>query len=109
MAAMVSEVVLSLKKQCLIVLDAYFAVGPVFLILKEILDIQGASLAHVVTRAKYNVVGFEPPPPRTGRQGAPRKYGLKVKLMSLFDSQREQFQELTIDLYGQGKTWPFSV
>lgn len=107
MAAMVGEVVLSLKKQCLIVLDAYFAVGPVFLILKEILDTHGTSLVHVVTRAKDNVVGFQPPLPKTSHRGAPRKYGQKVKLMSLFDSQREQFQELTIDLYGQGKTQAF--
>lgn len=107
MAAMAGEVVLSLKKQCIIVLDAYFAVGPVFLILKEIIDIHGTSLVHVVTRAKDNIVGFEPPPPRTGRRGAPRKYGQKVKLMSLFESQREQFQELTIDLYGQGKSLAF--
>lgn len=107
MAAMVGDVVLSLKKQCIIVLDAYFAVGPVFLILKEILDTHGAYLVHVVTRAKDNIVGFEPPPPRTGRRGAPRKYGQKVKLMGLFESQREQFQELTLDLYGQGKSLAF--
>lgn len=107
MAAMAAEVVLSLQKQCIIVLDAYFAVGPVFLILKEVLDTHGGSLVHVVTRAKNNVVGFEPPPPRTGRRGAPRKYGQKVKLMRLFESQREQFQEITIDLYGQGKSLTF--
>lgn len=104
---MVGDVVLSLNRQCLIVLDAYFAVGPVFLILKEILDAQGKSLVHVVTRAKDNIVGFQPPPPKTGRRGAPRKFGQKVKLMSLFDSQREQFQQLTIDLYGQGKSLAF--
>ncbi len=104
---MVGDVVLSLNKQCIIVLDAYFAVGPVFLILKEILDARGKFLVHVVTRAKDNIVGFQPPPPKTGRRGAPRKFGQKVKLMSLFDSQRDQFQQLTIDLYGQGKSLAF--
>ena len=81
MASMAGEVVRGICAPCLLVLDAYFAVGPVFLILKQVVGEQGQRLAHIVTRAKSNVVAYEDPPPRTGRRGAPRKYGKKISLI----------------------------
>lgn len=107
MAAMVTEVVMHLGKKCIIVLDAYFAVGPVFWLLKEAVDAHKERLVHIITRAKSNVVGYEDPPPKTGGRGAPRKYGQKLKLMDLFEDRKSQFQEATIELYGQGKTVSF--
>lgn len=88
-------------KSCIIVLDAYFAVGPVFLILREILDDQGKRLLHVVTRAKNNVVAYKEPPPKSTRPGRPRKYGSKLCLMDIFESRADQFEKTTIALYGQ--------
>jgi len=41
MAAMAVELASVVGKKCIIVLDAYFAVGPVFLILQNTLDGQG--------------------------------------------------------------------
>ena len=38
MAAMAAVVVSALGKRCLLVLDAYFAVGPVFAILRQVRD-----------------------------------------------------------------------
>jgi len=52
MAAMAAEVVSALGKRCLLVLDAYFAVGPVFAILNQVRDDAGRRLVHIVTRAK---------------------------------------------------------
>ena len=107
MAAMAGELVSVVGKNCIIVLDAYFAVGPVFSILKQILDSQGKRLIHVVTRAKSNVVAYEDPPPKTRRPGRPRKYGAKLCLMDLFESMAEQFEQTTIALYGQCKQVSF--
>jgi hypothetical protein len=47
MAAMAAELVPALGKRCLLVLDAYFAVGPVFAILKQVRDDTGRPLVHI--------------------------------------------------------------
>ena len=107
MAAMAGELASVMGKSCIIVLDAYFAVGPVFSILQQILDSQGERLIHVVTRAKSNVVAYEDPPPKTARPGRPRKYGTKLCLMDLFESMTDQFEKTTISLYGQFKDVSF--
>jgi hypothetical protein len=107
MATMAGTVAPHLNKCCLLVLDAYFAVGPVFLILKDILDAAGVRLVHIITRAKDNVVGYEDPPPKTGRRGAPRKYGDKVKLIKLFETRHDCFEQISIDIYGQARTLSF--
>ena len=100
MAAMAADLVEVMDKKCLLVLDAYFAVGPVFVILKKVLDCNGKRLVHIVTRAKNNVVGYDRPPGKTGARGRPRKYGQKLKLMSLFETNAESFQQATIEIYG---------
>jgi len=74
MAAMVAEMVSVVGKRCIIVLDAYFAVGPVFLILRQILDDSGNHLLQ---------------------------YGLKLNLMGLFETMAESFEQTTIEIYGQ--------
>ena len=101
MAAMASELVSTVGKECIIVLDAYFAVGPVFLILGQVLDDSGHRLLHLVTRAKRNVVGYQSPPPKTGRPGRPREYGAKLKLMDLFETMDESFDKVSVEIYGQ--------
>ena len=101
---MAVELVNCLNAQCIFVLDAYFAVGPVFLVLKDALNTNKERLVHIVTRAKSNVVGYLDPPPKTGCRGRPRKYGQKLSLMNQFEDMHEQFQETVIDLYGQQKT-----
>jgi hypothetical protein len=107
MAAMAAAVVSALGKRCLLVLDAYFAVGPVFAILKQVRDDDGRRLVHIVTRAKSNVVAFSDPPPKTGARGRPRIYGDKLKLIELFDTQSLRFEQINIELYGQLKQVSF--
>jgi len=104
MAAMAVDLSKGLGSECIVVLDAYFAVGPVFLVLKEALQESGQRLAHVVTRAKSNVVAYEDPPPRTGRPGAPKKYGAKLKLRDLFEQRADSFRKAKVDIYGNSKT-----
>ena len=95
---MAAELVSVVSKRCIIVLDAYFAVGPVFLILKQTLDGRGKRLIHMVTRAKKNVVAYHDPPPKTGLPGRPREYGSKLCLMDLFETMAEDCP-LVIDRY----------
>ena len=105
MASMTVALVKGLNNaECIVVLDAYFAVGPVFLILKGLLNSNGERLVHLITHAKRNVVGYEDPPPRTGKPGAPRKYGEKLKLIELFEDKQNEFQEAVIEIYKQKKT-----
>jgi hypothetical protein len=103
MAAMAAELVPALGRRCLLVVDAYFAVGPVFTILKTVRDGAGRRLVHVVTRAKSNVVAYADAPPPTGRRGRPRKNGEKLALVELFDTHRASFEQMRIELYGQVK------
>jgi hypothetical protein len=104
MASMAVDLVKGLDTRCLLVLDAYFAVGPVFLILKTLIDLNGDRLVHLVTHAKKNAVGYDDPPPKTGRKGRPKKYGNKVKLIELFEDKLDNFQKETIEIYGETKT-----
>ena len=107
MAAMAAEVVSVMGRRAIIVLDAYFSVGPVFSILKSVVDTQGRRLVHVVSRAKRNVVAYGDPPPKTGKRGRPPKYGPKVRLMDLFGCMADDFEKATIFLYGQSKQVSF--
>jgi hypothetical protein len=104
MASMAVDLVQGLHKECLIVLDAYFAVGPVFFILQHLLNSEGKRLLHIVTRAKSNAVGYQEPLLNRGRKGRPRKYGKRVKLMKLFEGKMNAFQNLTIEIYREKKT-----
>ena len=104
---MAADLVVAIGKRCLLVLDAYFAVGPVFKTLKKAVDAEGQRLVHIVTRAKSNAVAYEDPPAKTGGRGRPRKYGPKLKLMALFESRAEAFEQTAIELYGCCKTVSF--
>jgi len=104
MAALAVKHIIGMGRETILVLDAYFAVGPVFLLLKEATDSAGQRIAHVITRAKSNVVAYKDPPPKTRRRGAPKKYGPKVKLYELFANSRDQFKEVTIDIYNKRRT-----
>ncbi len=107
MAAMAAGVVTAMDQRCLIVLDAYFAVGPVFDILKQVVDSNGRRLVHIVTRAKSNVVGYNDPPKKTGLRGRPRIYGVKHNLMTLFETRADAFEKTVIELYGKCKSVTF--
>lgn len=78
-----------------LVLDAFFAVGPVFVAAAA----SGGAL-HIITRAKKNIVAHLPAQPSEPcRRGRRRIYGRKLKLMSLFETRPEQFQTAETVLY----------
>jgi hypothetical protein len=107
MAAMAAELATLVGERCIVVLDAYFAVGPVFLILKQVLDNSGRRLIHIVTKAKRNAVGYEDPPPKTGSVGRPRKYGRKLTLLDQFEAMKTLFEDTPIEVYGQARIVSF--
>jgi hypothetical protein len=85
-----------------LILDAYFAVAPVFALAAGV-----GSMAHqvpwvtLIVRAKNNYVAYFPPPvPQAHTRGRPRRYGDKVALMEVFD-HRHLFTTVTCQLYGQ--------
>jgi len=101
--AMARQVARAMRRPAYLVLDAYFAVGPVFLAASRILDGM-PNFIHILTRAKKNVVAYCDPPKRKKHQRGPdRKYGQKLKLMDLFDSKAQGyiFQKTQANIYGQ--------
>lgn len=85
-----------------LILDAYFAVAPVFALAASIWSIahQGPWVSLIV-RAKNNYVAYFPvQSPQTHTRGRPRRYGDKLTLMEVFD-HRHLFTTITCPLYGQ--------
>lgn len=102
MLTLASNLARSLGRPSMVILDAYFAVGPAFLIARKCLDDQGQRLLHVITKAKSNVVAHDPAV-RNSR-GRPAKWGKRVKLWDLFHQRLEEFQTLTLCIYGKETT-----
>jgi len=102
---MARRTAMAMKSEAYLVLDAYFAVGPVFLAAAE--PLHGVSnFVHILTRAKKNIVAYGKPPKKKKHQkGRPREYGKKVKLIKLFDSTAPcyTFQTIQADIYGQNE------
>ena len=89
---------------CVGVLDAYFAVAPVFAIAKAAKQENGEELLQIITRAKDNAVAYELDPPAYSGRGRPPEYGKRLKLKKLFDSKANKFEPVTANIYGEQKT-----
>jgi hypothetical protein len=74
---------------CYVALDAYFAVGPTFLILKEQLSENNEQLVHVITRAKKSYVAY--------------LKERKIPLVDCFDFP-ELFEKAEVEIYGTTRT-----
>jgi hypothetical protein len=102
MGQLLATVASNLTKPCVAVLDAFFA-APMFKMAKAVCGENGQRLLHIITRAKGNIVARNRhPEPYSGR-GRPPKYGKKIRLMDLFDSQMEAFSTVTVNVYGENK------
>lgn len=88
-----------------LVLDAFFAVGPVFAAASA-----SRGALHILTRAKKNIVAYrQPPPPRPHRKGRRRVYGRKLKLMKLFDTRPRDFLFAEAVVYHKKETVRYLV
>ncbi len=101
----------AMSTEAYLVLDAYFAVGPVFLAAAE--QLNGVSnFVHILTRAKKNIVAYcKPPKKKKHQRGRPREYGKKLKLAELFDSKAKcyAFQTIEADIYGKNENIRYLV
>ena len=92
-----ADIGLRLQASIFLVLDAFFAVGPVFLAAAA-----NKGRLHILTRAKKNVVAYQcPPPPRAHQRGRRRLYGKKLKLLNLFDTRARDFRTVKALVYQQ--------
>ena len=88
-----------------LVLDAFFAVGPVFQTAA-----QEKENVKIITRAKKNVVGYLPPvKTKKTKAGRPPVYGKKLKLMRLFDKWTHKFIETDTQVYENTETVRYLV
>jgi hypothetical protein len=108
---MAKQTALAMGTEAYLVLDAYFAVGPVFSAAAE--QLNGIdNFVHILTRAKKNVVAHHIPPARKKHQrGRTKIYGAKIKLTTLFDStaNRYAFQTMQADIYDKSETVRYLV
>lgn len=101
---MAQRVARAMSSSAYLVLDAYFAVGPVFTTAAEQLNTAG-NVVYILTRAKKNVVAYLSPAPRKKHQrGRSRKYGKKLHLMHLFESRADIFQRAEALVYHNSET-----
>lgn len=86
----------------LLILDAYFAVAPVFQLAASLWSIQHRMpWVTLIVRAKKNYVAYLPAEPSVDKTlGRPRQYGDKIALMEVFDHP-ELFTQVSCQLYGQ--------
>jgi hypothetical protein len=95
--ALAARIAEEMKTDAYLVLDAFFAVGPVFL-----KAVQTSDRLHIITRAKNTAVAYLPAPkPKKKRRGRKRIYGEKIKLANLFDSAVGKFQTARANVYGK--------
>jgi len=89
--------------KAIIVLDAFFAVGPVFEVAA-----QQEGFLHILTRAKKNVVAYLPPlKSKKSLRGRPQIYGKKLHLMALFDLWSHKFEKAEAVIYQQQEVVSF--
>jgi hypothetical protein len=88
-----------------VVLDAFFAVGPVFLKAME-----SQEKVHIVTRAKSNIVAYhEPQKTEKRKRGRPKMYGKKVRLHDSFKDKKDKFKKTKATVYGKMETVDYLV
>ena len=90
----------------LLVLDAFFAIAPVFQLAASRWSLRlHQPFLTIVTRAKKNYVAYEPAQPRaTPSRGRPPKYGKPIPLTKVFETHKEQFRTASCAVYGHVET-----
>ncbi len=102
MVAMAIEFALKINKGTVLVLDAYFAVGPVFRMAQATYLISlKAPAVEIIVKAKKNYVAyFQANSSQYLGFGRPRKYGEQIHLMEVFD-HLHLFKKVSVRIYGR--------
>lgn len=87
---------LGLEEPFYFVADAFYGCKTVALRLR-------GSASHLISRVRRSAVAYLPAPPPAGRRkrGRPRLYGKRIKLWTLFDSDKETWQSADSPVYGE--------
>ena len=95
----------------LLVLDAFFAIAPVFQLAASLWALRlKQPYLHILARAKKNYVAYEPAkPPESPSAGRPRKYGDQIKLKDVFETHKELFGHASCEVYGHVDTVSYLV
>jgi hypothetical protein len=104
MAELLVSAARNISKPCVGVLDAFFAVAPMFTIARTAIGDNGERLLHIIVRAKDNAVANETQALEYCGRGRPPKYGRKIKLKQLFSSMEKNFTPMDINDYGEIRT-----
>lgn len=99
-----SQIAERMQTSVYLVLDAFFSVGPVFQVAA-----QSAGRLHILTRAKKNIVAYTLPASKAKQRGRPRRYGEKLRLLSLFDTQPGKFLRFEAEVYQRKETVRYLV
>jgi hypothetical protein len=91
-----------IRREAFLLMDRCFLTEPA---LKTIAAEPGGKLITLVTRVKSNAVAYEDhPPARKPGRGRPPSRKERVPLMDLFQSMRESFVTIKLELYGKVET-----
>jgi hypothetical protein len=89
-------------------LDRYFLSRPVINMIDEVNDVskrddKSNNTIEIVTKLRRNGIGYEEPLKVEGprKRGRPRLKGASIKLNDLFDSEKDNFKEEEIFIYGK--------
>jgi hypothetical protein len=101
MVQMAIDFSLQTNQGVVLVLDAFFSVGPVFLLAQATwLRSIKAPAVHIITKAKKNYVGyFQADPSCYTGMGRPCQYGEHIHLAEVFD-HLYLFQKVSVRIYG---------
>ncbi|MCI5123270.1 MAG: hypothetical protein D3925_02020 [Candidatus Electrothrix sp. AR5] len=101
MVQMAIDFSLQTNQGAVLVLDAFFSVGPVFLLAQATwLRSIKAPAVHIITKAKKNYVGyFQADPSCYTGMGRPSQYGEHIHLAEVFD-HLYLFQKVSVRIYG---------
>lgn len=100
--------VYSTNTKAYIVLDAFFASATTFITaMKHTCQDSGEYLLHVIIRAKKNVVAYKKPVNPKKNKHKPKKYGVKLKLMKLFETRIDKFSSAKAVIYGKNENIKF--
>ncbi len=90
----------------ILVLDAFFSIQAVFELANSLWSLAlKPPYLTILTRAKKSCVAYlKPPVPTSPPPGRPRKYGDKVKLKDVFETDEAQFLQASRQVYGRLET-----
>lgn len=95
------EIIREQGRDSIAMMDRYFLSVPALAALNEENE-KNEHRLHLITKAKKSCVAYEKPEPRKkGQKGRPRRKGKSIKLSSLFETAKDSFVSVVVEMYGE--------